>query len=336
MAICHTVRRGDSLWGLACRYLGSGAKWEAIRDCHNREAAKPGRPKLLLPIKDPNLIYVGQLIMVPGNRKKIPPGTGTKHDGGTTAMPVNLKLTYTIGRDTPPIEYIDHGTSFTIKTEMSGEIAVELMSGDRFRHSLELLMSKDPAQAKFKLQEAYDPALCALTAKPEIGFDSGTDKIKIKAPIAAEAGLGPYTVAVHAESPLQLSGTLKAPTAGGTVEAGGRRYKYSADLEFKVTVTFEPKPRGLVEEPVRVLNSQKTQAEKKNPADTIDWQKTVKETKEISVIVAWAIVGAALTWYIRTISMTGQTTSMTPFLHTIDPNSPQYLRYAKRNSSGII
>jgi nucleoid-associated protein YgaU len=25
----HTVRRGDSLWGLANRYLGDGAKWPA-------------------------------------------------------------------------------------------------------------------------------------------------------------------------------------------------------------------------------------------------------------------------------------------------------------------
>ena len=65
MTIRHTVKRGDSLWSLARRYMGSGTKWQALWACHNREAAKPGWPKLLLPIIDPNLTYVGQYAMIP-------------------------------------------------------------------------------------------------------------------------------------------------------------------------------------------------------------------------------------------------------------------------------
>lgn len=46
------VRRGDSLWKLAARYLGNGAKWHAIA------AANPG-------LKDPNRIRAGEDIRMP-------------------------------------------------------------------------------------------------------------------------------------------------------------------------------------------------------------------------------------------------------------------------------
>ncbi len=62
--IRHVVRRGDSLWGLAGRYLGSGARWPEIDQFHN-EFALGGRHPQLLPIKDPNLIFVGQTIFIP-------------------------------------------------------------------------------------------------------------------------------------------------------------------------------------------------------------------------------------------------------------------------------
>ncbi len=46
------VRRGDSLWKLAARYLGDGAKWHAVL------AANPQ-------LSNPNLIQVGQQITLP-------------------------------------------------------------------------------------------------------------------------------------------------------------------------------------------------------------------------------------------------------------------------------
>ncbi len=61
MALRLTVARGDSLWGLANRYLGSGDRYPQIFEFHNREAARFGLP----PIKDKDLIYVGQTILMP-------------------------------------------------------------------------------------------------------------------------------------------------------------------------------------------------------------------------------------------------------------------------------
>jgi hypothetical protein len=283
MSICHTVQRGDSLWGLAHRYLGICAKWPSILDYHNREAARPGRHKLLLPIKDPNLIYVSQHIMIPCNRWNVSPGTGTKQEASRVATPIDVKVTYAIGRDTPPMAYVQKGKNFTVTSQMRGEIVLELRSADRFRHNLELFMSQSPGEAKHLLQQNYNPAFFALTAKPAVEFESG--KVRIHSAMAAEAGLGPYTVALLAESPLHLSGELRPTKVEGTVTTAGREYKYSTDLEFKVAVILEPKPGGRSGEPVRVIGSQVTQAEKMNSSSSSDWQK-------ITTAVSWTIIGS--------------------------------------------
>lgn len=49
----YTVQKGDSLWKIARKHLGSGQKWSEIYEA-NKDA-----------IKDPNLIYVGQNIHIP-------------------------------------------------------------------------------------------------------------------------------------------------------------------------------------------------------------------------------------------------------------------------------
>jgi hypothetical protein len=320
----HTVRRGDSLWGLAHRHLDSGAKWPAIYDRHNEEAAKPGRDKRLIPIEDPNLIYVGQYIMIPGDRRYVPPGTGDKYEANQPAKAVDLKISYTIGRDTPPMTYVQEGVDFTVTSEVSGTVGIELKSPDRFRHNLELFMCKNPAEAKYKLEEIYDPPLGVLLAKPELDFDSATNKVRLKAPIAAQAGLGPYTFEVQAESPFHLSGSLKPATLEGDVEAAGRRFKFSAELEFKIDVYLKSKPRGRVEEPVFVPKEK-----------AVDWGQIAKETKEIIAVVTVALSGVIAAWYGRGLILSGQTTSMTPFMHTIDPNDPRNLRYAAKNPGMI-
>lgn len=48
MATTYTVKKGDTLWGIAKEYLGSGTKYQYLADINN--------------IPNPNLIYVGQVI----------------------------------------------------------------------------------------------------------------------------------------------------------------------------------------------------------------------------------------------------------------------------------
>ena len=49
----YVVKSGDCLWNIAAKELGSGQKWKAIYEV-NKDS-----------IKDPNLIYVGQTLVIP-------------------------------------------------------------------------------------------------------------------------------------------------------------------------------------------------------------------------------------------------------------------------------
>jgi hypothetical protein len=102
MGIRYTVRRGDSLWSLAGRYLSDFTRYQDICDYHNEHAQKhrrvAGMP--LIVIKDPNLIYVGQILMIPGRgeRPAAAGPKGTKAEAGTLATPIDAKVEFTIAR----------------------------------------------------------------------------------------------------------------------------------------------------------------------------------------------------------------------------------------------
>lgn len=53
-AATHVVSKGDTLWGIATKHLGSGLKWSEIYEANKDQ------------IKDPNLIYIGQEFVIPG------------------------------------------------------------------------------------------------------------------------------------------------------------------------------------------------------------------------------------------------------------------------------
>jgi nucleoid-associated protein YgaU len=48
------VRRGDSLWRIARRHLGKGKKWAAFYNANKEK------------IDNPDLIYPGQVLIIPG------------------------------------------------------------------------------------------------------------------------------------------------------------------------------------------------------------------------------------------------------------------------------
>lgn len=332
--IRHKVIEGDSLWRLSHRYLGSGTRWPLIFDFHNAEAAHFGAHSRLMPIEDENLIYVGQTILVPVRAKQTPPGTGVKADGDKAAIPIKLKVEYTIGKDTPPMVYTMSTPDFTIKTELSGKITIEVLGPERYNHNLELALGKDPARIKSKLRQVYDPAICALTAEPEISYESGL--IKINAPIAAEQDPGPYMIRVEASAPNHLSGYLRIQPFEGRVMAGGRKYKYNADIELKAEMVWHPMPKGTPEELVNTSVPKRETDIAVNPKrDTSPWRRAVRESGEIASKVFVLIVGIAAIWYLRGSYLANRTTSMSSFSHTVDPNNPRYLKFIDRNPGTI-
>ena len=82
-AASYTVVKGDSLWRIAQEKLGSGLKWKEIYEANKDK------------IKDPNLIYVGQELNLPGSGEVDPAApisveggqiTGTLTEDGEIAM----------------------------------------------------------------------------------------------------------------------------------------------------------------------------------------------------------------------------------------------------------
>ncbi len=318
MTIRHTVVEGDSLWRLAHRHLGSGTKWPIIVNAHNKEAARYGLHSRLMPIENENIIFVGQTIVIPVSRDdRKQGGNGPKVTGSKLAVKPDLKATFTIGQDTPPIMYVANHADFTIKAELGGDIGILPDFPSRYRHTIELLMSKNPNDAKLKLAEIYDPAIVALTAKPEVAFESG--QVKIKSPISTQAGIGPYTIVVQAEAPNHLSGTLTPPPVSGNIKVKGLDYKFEANIELKADVLWHPRPKGVTEEMVKIPTPAPQERTLIDPlGGKTNWQIMFDENGGIIATVVLVLMGSALMYYTRGSALIEQTTSLSPFTHTID------------------
>jgi len=79
----YTVVSGDCLWNIAAKFLGAGNKYWAIV-----EANKDKYPSL---VKNPNLIYPGWELIIPGTTGTLSPGTSASNpdpgNAGTTPVP---------------------------------------------------------------------------------------------------------------------------------------------------------------------------------------------------------------------------------------------------------
>jgi len=283
---------------------------------------KLGQQRRCFPIKDPNLIYVGQTVLVPLRTKNMAEGTGTKTEGGKDAVPIDLKVEYTIGKDTPPLVYTLPAPDFTATTEMTGKIAIELLSPDRYNHNLELAFGKDPTQIKSKLKEVYNPAVAALIAKPEMDYVSG--RLKIKAPLAAKHDAGIFEIEMQSDTPMHMSGTLKIKPFSGKVMAGSRECKFDAAIELKAEIDWHPIPRkGPGTEKVRKPAPSDRQLV--TGSDESNWRQMFQKADDVIANVAIILLGIALAVSGAGRAPLKQTTSMTPLMPGADPNNPGYI-----------
>ncbi len=224
-------------------YLGSGTRYPDIVDHHNKQAAIFGRQGRLLPINDPNLIYVGQTIMIPLRSKDPSPGPGKKLEASTIATELSFKVDYNFEDGTNPIKYKPYVTrDYTILTEMTGKITIENLTVGSGRQSFEISTALDKNEMTSKIQ-FNDRALTQLTESVEPQFDMATRQLKLKASIAAHANIGPYEFNVEFDAPNHLTATYKPKPISAVVQNGKQRYKFSAEIAFKVDVTLHPSPK---------------------------------------------------------------------------------------------
>ena len=311
MSVRHAVNRGDSLWSLAYRYLGSGKRWPDILQHHNEEAAKFGSYSRLLAIKDPNLIYVGQTIIIPLRSRNPAPGTGKKIDASTIATGLGLKLEYNFESGKNPIKYKPKVTKdYTITSEMTGKITIENLTHNGDRHNFEIAMTVNKSELTSKL-EFGDKALAELTKSVELQFDMASGKVTLKASIAAHANIGPYKFEVKADAPNHFTCTFKPQPISATVENNKRRYKYSAEIAFKVDITLHPTPRN------KRLQTNPDAVRERVPGDSRDSRTPLMVIGIIAASILILIYGPTILIprYAPALNM--------PFIHHINPNDPR-------------
>ena len=239
MALQYEVKRGDSLWNLAGRHLGDPGRWPELWDFHNGQADRYGATSSrIFRIKDPNMIFVDQILYLPIRSKKFPSTSnkekGTKHQAGQNAIPIDRRIEYTFGHGVPPIIYVQEHPEGTIRAEMSGKISIELIAPRRYRHNLELLMAKNELQCRQKLNEAYLPAFSALTAHPDIVLEGNRVILAQQGPAKAE--LPPYDIPLTTKSSGHLYGKFQDRKSNKSLMVEGNQYKFSHDIEFVVEV----------------------------------------------------------------------------------------------------
>jgi hypothetical protein len=201
----------------------------------------------------------------------------------------------------------------TIEAKLSGSIAIENLTHGRYRHNLELALSKDAPAVKQKLGQFSDHAFRDLTKGVELGFQDG--HVTLKAPIMAQAGMGPYTIKVVAENPMKLKGSLKPETISATADVEGRKYKYTADIAFDVTVTLHPKLPKVAPESIKEILPAKEPARDGYKIGT-------GEDVTFAVFITLLLLSVAA-WPSRLAGAMSGTTSIGPFLHRIDMNHPR-------------
>jgi hypothetical protein len=361
MGIRYTVRRGDSLWSLAGRYLGDFTRYRDICDYHNEQAQRYGwaAGTSLIAITDPNRIYVGQLLLIPGRGER-PAATGpkgTKADAGARATPIELKVEYTIGAAGPgaraesgatkgghapgnfavpldlkaeqrpgaPIRYGPYTTpDYTMTGELSGKIALENMNPDRHRGNWQLAISENENVLSRKLKDQYEQAFLELTADMGMKFDPATGVATVRPRIAAKAGLGPYSVKVEADSPTHFTSTIDLKPIEGSFDLAGRKFKYSSKLSVKLDITLHPSYRG-VPDPKAIPKTDTVEIKNRNNSFySNEGQKTIAI---IGVIVAVVILiftegGAMITRIGRSMDPVGMQKCpalRSPLWITIDP-----------------
>ncbi len=309
MGIRHMVRRGDSLWSLAGIYLGNGTRYNSIVEYHNKEAARFGRNGGLLPIDDPNLIYVGQTIMVPSRQKNQPAGTGKNHEASTTATGVGLKVEYNFEDGKSPLKYQPIVTpDYTITSQMTGKITIENLTHDGLRSNFELAMAADKGQLTSKLGFG-DKAISELTKSLECKFDIATGKVTLEASVAAHANIGPYSFDVEADAPNHLKALYKPEPISAIVEKNKRRYKFIAEIAFRVDITLHPSPRN--------VNPQTIRQADENPVP-VNADESLGKATIIGLVFAYIFF---LIYAPKGLILKPAQGSTSPIYHSFDPNA---------------
>ncbi len=234
----YVVREGDTLWDLAGKFLESPLEWSRLWAYNNRSSVVQVTGK---GIKDPDLIYVGQKLLMPilpGDLPSEPPEDKSLKKNPPPRLKDKLKDTfipfvfkYDLD-DLPLIQSVGPGFSATIK--LSGSVAIKL--ADKVP-----LASVTHKGLEMTYKSQTDGVLEQLLSETSVSWDKNTRRItygcnmvsKSTTPFAPSTSIG---IAISSNSPVPvIKGEIQYPSLTGTLN----RHHYVA-MDVKIVIEIAP------------------------------------------------------------------------------------------------
>lgn len=254
------VRKGDSLWKLAERYLGSGKKW---RELYNYNNSPEVVEKTKTRIVNPDLIFVGQTLYIPGGAVKPAPVPTPHKQPSAKPQPkpnntsqnkpidtakrrandlVGIPLKYDL-QQLPEINLIS--PAYFVKVKMSGSITIQAKKAVEYAEIT-------PEQVKITAKREADMALQKLVSECEAAYNPATGDVEFEMGITLKSKMQ-YAPSFKIATAVSSSGlpVIKASTKYPPIQ-GDIGLQHYASSDFGVVIEFTKRPESPRPQPVPV------------------------------------------------------------------------------------
>jgi len=248
LGVPYVVKRGDTLWDIAERELGSPSEWPRLYAFNNRDVVnRTGVRK----IDNPDLIYEGEVIRLPrvqprarvrpssppplGSLRQSPPSVDHKKPARLRDLLPKTEVPFALAydlRDLPSAKAI--GPGYTARLSLSGRLVIEL--GKRVTLTY---VGNGALESSLKYQT--DSVLNTLISDTSIKFDHQSKRVSFSNAMISQSTIGgtPKTaIAVEIGSHTGMP-VLKTELIWPELKGSLRGDRFVA-TDFKVVLEIEP------------------------------------------------------------------------------------------------
>ena len=232
----YIVRHGDTLWDISAKELGDPLKWPELFEHNNQNkvVANTG-----MKIADPDLIFVGQKLFIPGNSPVNKRPTQQKPPKPNTAKKKAFKKVSSVPfkynlDDLPPQIIVSPLYMATIS--LKGSITIQSTRAIDF-------VTLNQKGFELAIKKETDVILGKLVSETQLGFNASTNEITFECGITAHSKVA-YVPSTKLSA--GVSSTTGLPVLKGSIIAHNikgkiNKHVYStSDLMVEIEITQNP------------------------------------------------------------------------------------------------